>query len=753
MERGVYFDGWPKNNHCYHPSLPMRSMQMIEDLERSRATLLVWSALGGGSISLPYMEHEAYGSVDPRQRFYGHLNDAEFIAECNKRGIKVFGIVFEVQGWEFPVKVSEDGTQLLAMNVMPEGPGNGSGVGVGHSRHDGTGADDWYGLREFTNGKHDKLFAKTLRDYFPDGLTNSDGEPVLDIWTECAAVDYNGKPVHADWVEVVGHAQVCHQMCRNNPVWRQYLKKIIEIQVDAGCPGVQLDEAELPITSFRYGGCFCKDCRKQFTAFLQERAAQGKLGPEYDEVDLATFDYGNYLKERGISYPSHLGGVPFFREYYEFQMRAVRKYFLELADYIHAYGRSKGRDILVSGNFFNLMPVYYPMETGVDVIISEMKQTLFRQPYWYRYAAGFAGDKPAIIAENPYGGIIHDLAEQLEHGKGYDLYRLYLLEASVYGCNMSVPYGGWMGNKVKTGFYPPRDVTSEIQNFLADREDLFSRQSGSDTLVIYSYPSYYWREAVAGYSGQVKEKDDADEGGILSYFVGDIDDPRTPRLPFHEVIKQLSDNQFCYDVQLTADDDLRADDFSLDHLKGYRTVVMPDCQTMTPRQVDVLEQFAKNGGRLIIFGRIAENVADAAARLRQAGDVCFIENIESDKTASVAAFTQTFLELEDDHRLVKLDTPDVGIQTHKTAAGLAVHLLNYRYRKTEDNVLPIEQLVMEVRLQPGQVLAAVKVHTPDGKLPQHTWSVQNDVCRIVLRNVPLYTVVHVAWNGDREQKS
>ncbi len=35
---------------------------------------------------------------DPRMRFYGYMNDSEFIAECNKRGIKVFGIVFEVQG-------------------------------------------------------------------------------------------------------------------------------------------------------------------------------------------------------------------------------------------------------------------------------------------------------------------------------------------------------------------------------------------------------------------------------------------------------------------------------------------------------------------------------------------------------------------------------------------------------------------------------------------------------------------------------
>ena len=30
MERGVYFDGWYKHNHCYHPSLPLRIRQMLE---------------------------------------------------------------------------------------------------------------------------------------------------------------------------------------------------------------------------------------------------------------------------------------------------------------------------------------------------------------------------------------------------------------------------------------------------------------------------------------------------------------------------------------------------------------------------------------------------------------------------------------------------------------------------------------------------------------------------------------------------
>ena len=108
MERGVYFDAWFPRQHCYHPSLPPRRLRMVDDLVDYRASVLVWSAMGGGSLALPYLEQEAFGAVEPRARFYGFVNDSEFVAECHKHDIKVLGIVFEAQGWEFPVELDDD---------------------------------------------------------------------------------------------------------------------------------------------------------------------------------------------------------------------------------------------------------------------------------------------------------------------------------------------------------------------------------------------------------------------------------------------------------------------------------------------------------------------------------------------------------------------------------------------------------------------------------------------------------------------
>ena len=200
MERGIYFDGWHKHDHCFHPSLPLRNVQMREDLKRYHGTVLVWAGMGGGSISLPYLEEEAFGEVSPRMRFYGGMNDSEFAKECGRLGIRLFGIVFEVQGWEFPAVFDENG-HIIRLNEHAE-----------ESDH------DWYGLREFSQDKYPDAFRTSLKDYYPDGIINSAGVQVPDLWEECSTRDLYGRPIHAEWVEVKNHAQQAYQMCRNNPV-------------------------------------------------------------------------------------------------------------------------------------------------------------------------------------------------------------------------------------------------------------------------------------------------------------------------------------------------------------------------------------------------------------------------------------------------------------------------------------------------------------------------------------------------------
>ena len=718
MERAIYFDAWYKNNYCYHPSLPLRSAQMLEDLERYHGTVLVWAGLGGGSISLPYLHHEAFGPVDPRMQIYGYMNDSEFIAECNRRGIKLFGIVFEVQGWEYPAVISEQG-KIVRMNLRAEEKEN-------HA---------WYGLREFSRNTYPDAFPTSLKDYFPDGIRDEDGNLVTDLWEECCSRDRFGNPIHAQWVEVKGHQETCYQMCRNSPVWRKYLKKIMEIQIDAGVPGIQLDECELPMTSMSSGGCFCKSCMKQFTDYLKTRKAAGLLGPDWEGIDLDTFHYGEYLKSHNCTYPK---GAPLYRDYWEFQVRQVRRYFTELADYARHYAMEKyGRKLMVSGNFYNMQPAYYPIENKVDIVITEMEHTLFRQPYYYRYCAGFAPGKPVIIAENPYGGIMPPLLKMLDRGKGYDLYRIYLLEASVYGCNMSVPYGSWMGNTIKDAFWAPRSLTAGVQDFLAAHEECYPRTKSRGAAVLYSYGSYFWRDSNKGTGANGMQ--DAYET-LMDATAAEWLDPDLRPVPFWDMIRAMSEINAQYDVVMLPDGDYRADDFTSEKLAGYPLVIVPDCYVLTENQQQILLGYARCGGKVLISGRLAEGTS-LAEDLAETGNAVFIP-LTGNKEQDVSSFLSVFRSLYAGFAPVECPAEKVGVQRYDKDGKVWIHVLNYRYDEEKDGMETIGKLELLVRDVAGKEPVIL---VPEGDpVPACEISAEGNKTKLLLHNVGLYTVVAFA---------
>ena len=689
MERSVYFDAWFPRQHCYHPSLPPRRLKMVEDLREYRSTVLVWSALGGGSVSLPYLEQEAFGEIDPRFRFYGFVNDSEFVAECDRHGIKVFGIVFEVQGWEFPVELSEDEDRVLALNETR-----------------GVGTPGWLGLREFTQNRYPKLWAPFER-YFPDGLRNGDGELVTDLLEDACSRDIHGEPCHAKWVECPDRTHYCYTMDRNNPAWREYLKAIIRIQIDAGVHGVQLDEAELPITSLQYGGCFCRECMRGFREHLQ--ALPDDRRPEaLQGVDLASFHYGSWLLERGYDFKTGREQTPLYWEYLRFQRAAITRYFRELADYARDYARSKGREVLVSGNFFNLFDHYYALEPDVDLIVTEMRNTTFRQPAWYRYVSGFAGDKPVVVVENPYGGVVPQLIEDLKVGRAYDRFRLSLYEAAANGVSMSVPYGAWMGSEIEDSFNPPHELAVEIQDFLARHDHLVSSRTCSEIAVLYSVESNFERE-----SGLVTTDNRENPTG------GNV-------LPFWTVCESLSDAAQPYDVVLLPDGTLRPDELEPEQLAGYRTLVAPDCTHLTSGQADLLEAYLAAGGNLLVLGDLGLNLPAErrAALLGHAGT-----RVRTDGSLDARP---------DDPQLRLEGADDVVVTLQQLDEGVAVHVLRYAYDDERDRVPTLDELVVDVRLP--QRHASAQVATP-GADTQVELRHEDGRHRLRLRDVGLYSIV------------
>jgi hypothetical protein len=694
IERGVYFDAWFPRQHNYHPSFPPRRLRMIDDLEDYRATMLVWAALGGGAISPPYLEEEAWGEVPARFRFYGFVNDSEFMAECGRRGIKVFGVVFE-HAWEFPAELNEDGDGVLSLNEP---------LGVGHR--------GWLGMREFWQNRYPALWPPREK-YFPEPVLNALGEEVDDILEECAQRDIFGEPCHALWIECPDREHWNYMMDRNNPVWREYLKAVVRIQIDAGVHGVHFDESEVPLTSLQYGGCFCDTCMRGFRAYLQELPAE-RLPEDLLGSDLSAFDYGRYLREQGFDFLNNRASTPLFYDYVAFQQRNIKRYFAELADYARDYARSVGREVLISGNFFNLFEHYYALEPSVDVIVTEMRNTLYRQPAWYRYAAGFGRDKPVVVVENPYGGVVPEMVETLKRGAGYDRFRLSLYEAAALGVNMSVPYGSWMGSVVEDAFYPPQDLATEIQTFIADHERLYGRDpTYAEVGVVYTITSNAITRSVAELPADNRLNVMA-EGDVLS---------------FDRVSRLLCAAMQPYDVLFFPDGELRADSLGPEDLARYRTLVVPGCAVLTERQAELLEGYADGGGRLLVAGELGANLGDRMRAVLERPDVTVTDTF---------GFELSLLPHGPQVQVVD-GRADAALTLQRVDGGCALHLIRYDYDEVADRVPPLDRLAVDVRLpfDPD----GVRAFSPDGALVADVGAAPGGGVRVTLRQVPVYAIV------------
>jgi hypothetical protein len=667
---------------------------MVDDLVDYRATVLVWAAMGGGSLSLPYLEQEAFGVVSSRDRFYGFVNDSEFVAECHRHGIKVFGIVFEAQGWEFPVELDQDESTVLALNELR-----------------GVGQRGWLGLREFSGNRYPRLW-KPVEHYFPDGLVNSLGEPVTDLIEECVARDIHQRPCHARWVECPDREHQCFYMDRNNPVWREYLKAVIRIQVDAGVHGIQLDEAELPMGAFQYGACFCKDCMQMFREYLMEQSSEGR-SPVLDGVDLTSFHYGDWLLAQGNDFQGDRERAPLFGDYYRAQSRAIKRYFAELAEYTRSYARSVGREVLVSGNFFNVNPSYLALADDVDLIITEMRNTTYRQPEWYRYVAAFAGPKDVVVVENPYGGVVPELVDLLRRGRGYDLFRLSLYEGAAFGATMSIPYGAWMGSTIQDSFHPPHDLAIEVQTFLADNERVYSKATWHEVAVVYSVPST--RELIA----QADASDNLTNARDTSV-----------RVPYRVATETLSQASVPFDVVIFTDGETAPDRLDPRALARYRTIVLPDCFDLTTAQVEALNNCLDQGSLLVVTDRFAESLAEderavllGHPRVRQAsaGDAQALTGADPQVTVSVP----------------------LGVNVHRLADGAAVHLVNYDHDHEGDGVRRTGQVALSVRLEGAGSIRQAVYRPADGDARDLELRSKDDVHTMTIPDVGVYAVLEL----------
>jgi hypothetical protein len=307
------------------------------------------------------------------------------------------------------------------------------------------------------------------------------------------------------------------------------------------------------------------------------------------------------------------------------------------------------------------------------------------------------------------------MVEQLARGRGYDRYRQSLYEAAALGVNMSVPYGAWMGSEIQDSFTPPHDLSREIQDFLAANERLFARRTAAEVAVVYSIESAFGRPSARDETAD--NRINLQEGELA---------------PFWRAGQALSAAALPYDVIMFPEGELRRDAIAAADLARYRTVVLPDCRFLTDHQAAVLLERAAAGGRIVVFGRLGENL-DAEMRERLAAAVVAVDD------------ERGIIDALDGGPQLRLEGPatDVAVGLHRLEDGVAMHLIRYDYDGQSDGVPPLDRLAITLRLPDAP--SACVAHSPDGRLAADLEEAAEGRVRLLLRDVPLYGIVELSW--------
>ncbi len=531
--------------------------------------------------------------------------------------------------------------------------------------------------------------------------------------------------------------------------WIELIFDGIEDALD-GADGVSQDNIGVPPFIKGHGG-FSPTEKAQFRRFLGKTFNDGAL--ESLDINVATFDIAAYLRDNG-----HVNGNPeavndpVYRAFVMYQYLSNLEIWAEIVDELHL---DTSPEKIVHGNQYG---VWSPYDSNpYSVLLSQQHQVVEIEYVSYLqsmppevrdsllYKIGLASgrhEKPVWIR-----GIVYDW------GAGQSVLRtnhLRYLTASAYANGAIRTLELWHGTPHGQERLSEDATASLLQyyDWLDDVRFLFERKtSAANVGVVYSIPTMLWRYFPA--SGHWNSQQVASISGIAH------------ALEFEHIP---------YDVIAFGHPSVWWDWDLAEQLRQYDLLILPDVDCLLDRQLEALETFVADGGRLLCtgdFGAHDENleprVSWRVALLTANPNVTLLEGtpgrelfqaILAGRTAdeSYDAIVDAVDGLLGDAVTLETTAPEtITVNAYRTKGLYTVHLLNQDYDETADRMMPSDAFELRLRIPEdatAESLLPASIFHDDGTSRTLRADVHNGWIVVTIPSVRFHSIVGLGELDD-----
>jgi hypothetical protein len=345
----------------------------------------------------------------------------------------------------------------------------------------------------------------------------------------------------------------------------------------------------------------------------------------------------------------------------------------------------------------------------------------------YRMAAAVTPDKPVtLFIDGPGGtGTIAALSQQRQK----DVVRWMFAEACAAGAHLHIPYPS-------LDYYGPlEECQSYVQFIQANRHLYQGVEHLVDVGILFSFASEIW-----------------------DFWVQPSSAEPIHNRQWYGLAQALTDTSIQYDAVFAPDGRIIPSQLSVDDLLGYPLLMVPWVYSLSDEHVQLLEGYARGGGRLIVVGDLATydeernpRQALTSASLAALGAIVIdeldFEAYLSDPQGGGAVRQQLAGLIP--HRLVNVSGDAVTAQLCATGNGIYIHLINSELGDT--GFTPQRDLSVTVTLPPRLSVAAVNAtylspDLPAGEATLLPVAQQGNSLQVTVPDLNIYGVLTIGGN-------